>query len=185
MKAIKLIKTYISILMCVFVLNAFDHTLVHAAQTISGAERLEAGIDSFKAGRYEEAIIDLEVAIWEVHVYLGLSYYLSGENEKAKNEFKKAKEIFKYKLPDPGIFSPKIVKLFKDERDMIKSTVSIDDLLDEAIQLYREEEFEEAIAKWEKVLALDPSKLEAKFNIEIAQDRIEEQRIQDRINKGR
>lgn len=161
------------------------NTLVFGKQSNTLNERLEAGIDSFKAGRYEEAIIDLEVTIWEVHVYLGLSYYLSGENEKAKNEFKKAKEVFKNKLPDPGIFSPKIVRLFKGELNVNKSTVSIYDLLDEAIQLYREEEFEEAIAKWEKVLALDSSKLEAKFNIEIAQDRIEEQRIQDRINKGR
>lgn len=50
-------------------------------------------------------------------------------------------------------------------------------LLDEAINLYRQEKFEEAILKWEEVPAHDPSKLEAKFNIEIAKDRVREREI--------
>lgn len=61
----------------------------------------------------------------------------------------------------------------------------VEDLLDKAIQLYREENFEGAIAKWEEVLALDPSKLEAKFNIEIAQDRIKEKQIQEDLKSSR
>ena len=61
----------------------------------------------------------------------------------------------------------------------------VEDLLDKAIQLYREENFEEAIAKWEEVIALDPSKLEAKFNIEIAQDRIKEKQIQEDLKSSR
>ena len=60
-----------------------------------------------------------------------------------------------------------------------------EDLLDEAIQLYREENFEGAIAKWEEVLVLDPSKLEAKFNIEIAQDRLKEKQIQEDLKSSR
>ena len=59
----------------------------------------------------------------------------------------------------------------------------VEELLNKAIRLYREEHFEEAIAKWEEVLALDPSKLEAKFNIEIAQDRIKEKQIQKDLEK--
>ncbi len=66
-----------------------------------------------------------------------------------------------------------------------KPQVFADDMLDEAIQLYREENFEEAIAKWEEVIALDPSKLEAKFNIEIAQDRIKEKQIQEDLKSSR
>ena len=61
----------------------------------------------------------------------------------------------------------------------------VEDLLDKAIQLYRQEKFEEAIAKWEEVLALDPSKLEAKFNIEIAQDRIKEKQIREDLKASR
>ena len=66
-----------------------------------------------------------------------------------------------------------------------QETSPVEDLLDKAIQLYREENFEEAIAKWEEVLALDPSKLEAKFNIEIAQDRIKEKQIQEDLKSSR
>lgn len=66
-----------------------------------------------------------------------------------------------------------------------KKTSPVEDLLDKAIQLYRQEKFEEAIAKWEEVLALDPNKLEAKFNIEIAQDRIKEKQIQEDLKSSR
>ena len=66
-----------------------------------------------------------------------------------------------------------------------QETSPVEDLLDKAIQLYREENFEEAIAKWEEVIALDPSKLEAKFNIEIAQDRIKEKQIQEDLKSSR
>lgn len=49
-----------------------------------------------------------------------------------------------------------------------------EELLDGAIILYRQQKFEEAISKWEEILARDPGKLEAKFYIEIANDRIKE-----------
>ena len=71
------------------------------------------------------------------------------------------------------------------ETQETQETSPVEDLLDKAIQLYREENFEEAIAKWEEVIALDPSKLEAKFNIEIAQDRIKEKQIQEDLKSSR
>ena len=74
--------------------------------------------------------------------------------------------------------------LIKETQEKRKISL-VEDLLDKAIQLYRQEKFEEAIAKWEEVLALDPSKLEAKFNIEIAQDRIKEKQIQEDLKASR
>jgi len=74
--------------------------------------------------------------------------------------------------------------LIKETQEKRKSSL-VEDLLDKAIQLYRQEQFEEAIAKWEEVLALDPRKLEAKFNIEIAQDRIKEKQIQEDLKSSR
>jgi tetratricopeptide (TPR) repeat protein len=59
-----------------------------------------------------------------------------------------------------------------------------DNLLNEAIKLYREDKFEEAISKWEEALARDPGKLEAKFNIEIARDRIKEKRIHKELKES-
>jgi tetratricopeptide (TPR) repeat protein len=72
--------------------------------------------------------------------------------------------------------------LIKETQENRKTSL-VEELLNKAIRLYREEHFEEAIAKWEEVLALDPSKLEAKFNIEIAQDRIKEKQIQSDLKK--
>ena len=56
-----------------------------------------------------------------------------------------------------------------------------EDLLNDAIKLYRQQKFEEAISRWEEVLAHDPSKLDAKFNIEIAKDRIKEKQIHEEL----
>ncbi len=56
-----------------------------------------------------------------------------------------------------------------------------EDLLNDAIKLYRQQKFEEAISKWEEVLAHDPGKLDAKFNIEIAKDRIKEKQIHEEL----
>lgn len=45
-------------------------------------------------------------------------------------------------------------------------------LLDEALLLYRDGHYKDAIGKWEEVLVIDPENLEAKFNIEIAKEKI-------------
>ena len=72
--------------------------------------------------------------------------------------------------------------LIKETQENHKTSL-VEELLNKAISLYRKEHFEEAISKWEQVLVLDPSKLEAKFNIEIAQDRIKEKQIQKDLEK--
>ena len=82
---------------------------------------------------------------------------------------------------DPDQSKESIIKETQEKR---KSSL-VEDLLNKAIKFYREENFEEAIAKWEEVLALDPTKLEAKFNIEIARDRIKEKQIQEDLKSNR
>ncbi len=82
---------------------------------------------------------------------------------------------------DSGQSTEKVIKETQEKR---KSSL-VEGLLNKAIKLYREEKFEEAIAKWEEVIVLDPSKLEAKFNIEIARDRIKEKQIQEDLKSNR
>ncbi len=48
------------------------------------------------------------------------------------------------------------------------------ELLNNAVELYKQQKFKEAILKWEEVLATDPENPEAKFNIEVANDRIKQ-----------
>lgn len=45
-------------------------------------------------------------------------------------------------------------------------------LLDQALVCYRDGHYDEAIGKWEEVLVVEPENLEAKFNIEIAKEKI-------------
>ncbi len=58
-----------------------------------------------------------------------------------------------------------------------------EELLDNGINSYRQQKFEEAISKWEEVLAHDPGKLEAKFYIEIAKDRIKHTQIYEDLKE--
>jgi hypothetical protein len=136
MKTIKLKNLYISILICVLVVNAIVISLVHAAQTIPGVQRLQEGIVAYEHGEYEDALFKLEMAkiqisevdkdsLWSVHFYSGLSYYLIGDNDEAKKAFIKAQGITKNKLPDQDIHSPKIVRLFKETKINNKQEVII------------------------------------------------------------
>jgi tetratricopeptide (TPR) repeat protein len=45
-------------------------------------------------------------------------------------------------------------------------------LLDDALAVYRTGDYEKAIRKWEEALKIDPENLEAKFNIDIAKERL-------------
>lgn len=56
-----------------------------------------------------------------------------------------------------------------------------EDLLNDAIKLYRQQKFEEAISKWEEVLAHNSGKLEAKFFIEISKDKIKQKEIHEEL----
>ena len=49
---------------------------------------------------------------------------------------------------------------------------ALQNLLDGALLLYRKGNYKEAINKWEESLIIDPENLEAKFNIEIAKEKI-------------
>jgi len=121
--ALKSTILYIHLFLCAFTLNIFNDA--YAEQPYSGIERLKAGIESYENGSYEEAIFKLEIAlielpqgdkenIWEAHFYLGMSHYLLGEDVEARKEFIKAKEIFKNRLPDPDMHSPKIIKIYEE-----------------------------------------------------------------------
>ncbi len=95
------------------------------AQTRFGVERLRTGIGAYERGEYDVAVFRLELALdrfsdeereylWTVRLYLGLSHYLLGERDEAVKEFVRANEIIGQKRPDPDLYSPKVVRLFKE-----------------------------------------------------------------------
>ncbi len=98
--------------------------LASEAQTRFGVERLRTGIGAYERGEYDVAVFRLELALdrfsdeekeylWTVHLYLGLSHYLMGDKDEAVEEFVRANEIIGKKLPDPDLYSPRVVRLFK------------------------------------------------------------------------
>ncbi|ODS32120.1 MAG: Formylglycine-generating sulfatase enzyme [Candidatus Scalindua rubra] len=71
----------------------FIFSNVYAEQLKPGIARLKAGIENYENGNYDEAIFNLEIALtelsendkenlWKAHFYLGLSYYLLGEDDE-------------------------------------------------------------------------------------------------------
>ena len=105
---------------------------VYSQQSSPGIVNLNLGIENYEKGKYENAILSLDLAVtqlpvddkenlWKAHFHLALSHYLMGEEEGARKELKNALEISE-KHPDPEIYSPRIVKLFnkikEEEKEM-------------------------------------------------------------------
>lgn len=109
---------------------------------------------------------------------------LSKGAERNSSQLSGIKKIFqeseqqstpKYKYTDEEESRKDLIKKTQENR---KASL-VEDLLDKAINLYRQEKYEDAIAKWNEAIALDPKRLEAKFNIEIAKDKINDKKIKD------
>ena len=146
--------------------------------------------DSIARSRLKGELAKTKVALEKIKQYL-VEMESEKNNLKAKLEILEAtREAEEVVYKTANIKTEKINTdqnrkgLIKETQEKRKSSL-VEKLLDEAIRLYREESFEDAIAKWDEVLVLDPSKLEAKFNIEIAQDRIKEKQIQKDLESTR
>ncbi len=75
------------------------------------------------------------------------------------------KELKSEKKPQEDKIVEKVTS--NQRKDTVKK------LLDEAVRLYRDENYQEAISTWEKVLIFDPKNIEAKYNIEIVMEKIQ------------
>ncbi len=142
----------------------------------------------------QEELLEAKNSIFEINQKLiVLDYKLSIKDEEEKNVYRldniveKAKKVEKKKERlkvskkkpakiKPTKEKPAKEKLTKETQDMLKSSL-VEKLFNRAKTLYRQGKYEEAIAKWERALVLDPTKIDAMFNIEVAKDRIKERQI--------
>lgn len=141
----------------------------------------------------QEELLRTKNLLQEINKKLTL---VEADKNKIKTQLEELEYLyFKSTIVDKDTTSPitaveKVDDTVKSRKSLIKETQKkrktslVEDLLDKAIRLYRQGKFKEAIAKWEEVLALDPGKLEAKFNIEIARDRIKEKEIQEELKSS-
>lgn len=138
----------------------------------------------------QEELLRTKNSLQEIKTKLTL---VETDKNKIKTQLEKLEYLYSQSDKDttsPATVVEKVNDMGKSRKSLIKETQKkrktslVEDLLDKAIQLYRQGKFEEAIAKWKEVLALDPNKLEAKFNIEIARDRIKEKEIQKELKSS-
>ncbi len=160
-------------------------TLENKLNALSNSiEDLEPGINELKKkiGKQESGIKAT------LNSQNNVKNYLETELSKTENLFQKIKQNLALIAEDNSKMKAQmkelgnqlkrletISKLTAVETDLTK------DLLDKAIKLYSQGKFEDAISRWEEVLAHDPGKLDAKFNIEIAKDRIKERQIHEEL----
>ena len=133
-------------------------------------DKQESGIKSTQSSqsnvhnRLEEGLSETEKLLKEIKQNLALA-------EEDKSKMKEQMEELRTQLN-------RLETLSKLTGSKISLTR---DLMDKAIISYSQGKFEDAISKWEEVLAHDPNRLDAKFNIEIAKDRIKEKQIHEEL----
>lgn len=128
----------------------------------------------------EKKMMELDTAKTDLHGQLmnpqtQRSRLTSTKIEHSTESMKEAKEMM-----DQGreMLKDASSEIKPEEDQKIKATAAnyeketLQKLLDEALMLYRDGNYKGAIGKWEEVLALEPENLEAKFNIEIANEKI-------------
>jgi chromosome segregation ATPase len=164
----------------------------HLVEMESEKNNLKAELEILEATREAEEIVDETAKIKAEKIKQHLAEMESEQNDlKVKLEILEATREAEEIADKAAKIKAEKSNTDQNKKGLIKATQEkrksslVEGLLDEAIHLYREERFEDAIAKWEEILALDPGKLEAKFNIEIAQDRIKEKQIQKGLESTR
>jgi len=161
----------------------------HIKNKQAALEKAQAS-DSLARNRLKGELAKTKVTLEKIKQYL-VEMESEKNNLKAKLEILEATREAEEVVDKTANIKAEKINTDQNRKGLIKETQEkrksslVEELLDEAIRLYRGEHFEDAIAKWEEVLVLDPGKLEAKFNIEIAQDRIKEKQIQKDLESTR
>jgi tetratricopeptide (TPR) repeat protein len=140
---------------------------------------LDTAISYYEDADYPAAIRELQKAKInhpndpEINRYLTLSCYNSGVVSFKKKEYKKALDSFS-----------KVKKGFEDVDDYVRKcrlslkTMAVD-MYKMGLKFYREQKLQEAIAKWNSVLEIEPDHQKAKEYIEKAR------KLQDALNRQR
>ncbi|HQU30536.1 MAG: hypothetical protein HRU72_06155 [Planctomycetia bacterium] len=146
--------------------NAFETILSEAQKNISDLQKKLAEIEKGKT--------DLQSQLQSLETQK--SHLVSS---KIEQQAETKKEETKGMVEQGHEMAKEVTGGKKSEEDKKIETIASDHekealqkLLDEALILYRDGRYNEAVGKWEEVLVIEPENLEAKFNIEIAKEKI-------------
>ncbi|MDN3514670.1 MAG: hypothetical protein NG747_09750 [Candidatus Brocadia sp.] len=146
--------------------SAFETILAEAQKNISDLER--------KLAEIEKAKTDLQNQLLSLQTQRPrlagskIEQHVETMKEEAKEMVEQGHEMIKEVTGEKKSEEDKEIEAIAANQEK----EALQKLLDEALILYREGSYEDAIGKWEEVLVIDPGNLEAKFNIEIAREKI-------------
>lgn len=129
-------------------------------------DHLSIAISFYEHGNYQAAINELlkvrsrHPRSSEVHRYLNMSYYNMGKMYYDKKDYVNALHMFTKIKGGSGNADPYVTKA----RAMLRGLV--DKLYKEGLQFYRQQRLQEAIAKWNTVLEIDPQHRKAQEYIQ-------------------
>lgn len=144
---------------------SFETILAETQQDIKDLEKKIAEIDKAKT--------DLQSQLMTLQAQR--SRLMGTKIEQPKESMKEAKQMMEQ---GREMMTDASSEIKPEEGQKIKAIAAsqekeaLQKLLDEALMLYRDGNYKGAIRKWEEVLVLEPENLEAKFNIEIANEKI-------------
>ncbi|OQY98205.1 MAG: hypothetical protein B6D35_12820 [Candidatus Brocadia sp. UTAMX2] len=141
--------------------SSLENVVAETQKTVKDLER--------EMGEIEKAKTDLQNQLMALQAQRSR---LTGKKIEQTKEVKEMLEQGREMLKDAS-------SEIKPENDQKLKTIitnqekeALQKLLDDALTLYREGNYKAAIGKWEEVLVIEPENLEAKFNIEIANEKV-------------
>lgn len=146
--------------------SSFETILTETQKNISGLEKKIAEIEKSKTD-LQNQLLGLQT---QRSRFTGsrIEQHTEAMKEEAKEMIEQGREMIKEATGEKKSGEDKKIEAIaaSQEKEVLQK------LLDQALVCYRDGHYNEAIDKWEEVLVLDPENLEAKFNIEIAKEKI-------------
>jgi tetratricopeptide (TPR) repeat protein len=136
------------------------------------------GVAYFKQGKYTNAVEVLRQAItynprdYRVHQFLARSYQKLGQTQKAEREFSETQQLHDYYLQGTVaigecrslLLAGQPEKAWETCRPLLE-TDDVDKLVSIGMLFGKAEKYEQALAVWDKAVALDPESPEINYNL--------------------
>ncbi len=146
--------------------NSLETVLAETQKSIKDIEKKIAEIEKSKAD-LQNQLLNLQTQKSRI-TGSRIEQHSEAMKEDAKEMFDEGRQMIKEATAEKKSEEDKKAEatVANNEKETLQK------LLDDALTLYREGDYKGAIGKWDEVLIIDPGNLEAKFNIEIAKEKI-------------
>jgi len=149
--------------------NVLDKKIAETKKAIDALEvRMSKKEFNEKLNEIEKAKIDLQNQLIQL-LYQKATNERHGETTQVSPNPQIGKRM---EMPEDDLEKRQRESADEDDFEYKQDANTLQNLLDEALTLYRDEKYKAAIKKWEEVLRIDPENIEAQFVIEIAKEKM-------------